>query len=141
MSKIYVASSWRNKHQQDVVVCLRSAGHTVYDFKNPVLGNQGFHWQETGFDPNNCTSEEFRRALNHPVAVEGWQYDFTAMQECDVCVLVLPAGRSASFELGWCQGAGKAGIVLLPSDESFVPELMYRGATIVLSFAEMLDAL
>ena len=35
MSRIYVASSWRNKYQPEVVAALRKAGHGVYDFRNP----------------------------------------------------------------------------------------------------------
>lgn len=30
--KVYVASSWRNEHQQSVVKALRNAGHDVYDY-------------------------------------------------------------------------------------------------------------
>jgi hypothetical protein len=33
MAKIYVASSWRNPFQQDVVGILRALGHVTYDFK------------------------------------------------------------------------------------------------------------
>lgn len=35
MTRIYVASSWRNKYQPEVVAALRKAGHKVYDFRNP----------------------------------------------------------------------------------------------------------
>ena len=35
MARIYVASSWRNKYQPEVVTALRKAGHEVYDFRNP----------------------------------------------------------------------------------------------------------
>lgn len=35
MAKIYVASSWRNPYQPEVVAALRKAGHQVYDFRNP----------------------------------------------------------------------------------------------------------
>ena len=42
MAKIYVASSWRNVFQQDVVDILRDLGHEVYDFKNPTHSNGGF---------------------------------------------------------------------------------------------------
>ncbi len=31
--RIYVASSWRNIYQREVVRLLRAAGHEVYDFK------------------------------------------------------------------------------------------------------------
>jgi hypothetical protein len=33
--KIYVASSWRNAEQPEIVGLLRDLGHEVYDFKNP----------------------------------------------------------------------------------------------------------
>ena len=35
MAKIYVASSWRNSYQRDVVSFLRNEGHEVYDFTHP----------------------------------------------------------------------------------------------------------
>ena len=35
MPKIYVASSWRNPYQPEVVAALKKAGHEVYDFRNP----------------------------------------------------------------------------------------------------------
>ena len=44
--RIYVASSWRNLIQPDVVVMLRNLGHNVYDFKNPGPGNSGFQWAQ-----------------------------------------------------------------------------------------------
>ena len=44
MARIYVASSWRNKYQPEVVAALRKAGHEVYDFRNPKDNPGGFHW-------------------------------------------------------------------------------------------------
>lgn len=35
MAKIYVASSWRNPYQPEVVAALRKTGYEVYDFRNP----------------------------------------------------------------------------------------------------------
>lgn len=46
MAKIYIASSWRNSYQQDVVSFLRNKGHEVYDFRNPPHGNGGFQWSD-----------------------------------------------------------------------------------------------
>jgi len=137
--KIYVASSWRNEVQPDVVRVLRSAGHEVYDFRNPKPGNDGFRWTAIERTPRPWSTEVYRRVVNHPIAIEGFALDFGAMKWADACVLVRPCGASASFELGWCMGAGKRGVVLqLQPDE---PELMFREATIVGSFAELLDAL
>lgn len=36
MAKIYVASSWRNQYQPQVVRFLHEQGHEVYDFRHPV---------------------------------------------------------------------------------------------------------
>lgn len=40
--------------------------------------------------------------------------------ECDLCVLVLPCGRSAHLELGYAVGAGKVTIVLIPDAQERV---------------------
>lgn len=124
---IYVASSWRNNGQPYVVSALRAIGHTVYDFKNPKSGDNGFHWSE--IDPNwkQWTPEKFSTSLEHPLALAGFSSDMDALRACDACVLVLPCGRSAHLELGWAIGAGKTSFILL-DDPLSEPELMYRMA-------------
>lgn len=139
MRRIYVASSWRNAYQPSIVEVLRRAGHQVYDFRNPAPGNTGFRWSDIdpgwkGWDP-----KAYREALQHQIAADGYGLDFSAMQWADTCVLLLPAGRSASFELGWCMGAGKLGVVYIP--EPVEPELMFRDARIVVNGRELLEAL
>jgi hypothetical protein len=137
--KIYVASSWRNLTQPQVVESLRGDGHQVYDFKNPRPGNCGFSW--SSIDPNwaNWTPEEYRAALDHPISKGGFASDFNAMKWADTFVLVLPCGRSAHLELGWACGQGKQTIVLL---EKMEPELMVKMADhICVSLAEVLDIL
>jgi len=122
--KIYVASSWRNSRQQEVVQLLRDHGYQVYDFKNPMPGNHGFHWSEISPEWMNWGAAEFREALGHPVAEMGFALDMAALRECDVCVLVLPCGRSAHLEAGYALGAGKPTIILLSGRDE--PELMYK---------------
>ena len=121
--KIYVASSWRNVRHPNVVDVLRISGHDVYDFKNPAPGNSGFSWSE--IDPNwkQWTNEQYREALNHPIAKRGFNSDFNAMKWADTFVLVLPCGRSAHLELGWACGMGKQTLILLDQME---PELMVK---------------
>lgn len=132
---IYVASSWRNEQQQDVVAALRELGHDVYDFKHPAPGDSGFSW--SSIDPNwkSWTPDEYRKALQHPIAKRGYNFDITALQECDACVLLLPSGRSASWEFGYAISAGKRGVVA--QFGPFEPELMYREAEIVGSMNEL----
>ena len=121
--KIYVASSWRNNIQPKVVEALRIQGHEVYDFKNPEPGDNGFHWSEIDPDWKQWTPAELKDALRHPIAVRGFNKDMNALDECDVCILVMPCGRSAHLEAGYALGAGKPTIILLADGE---PELMYR---------------
>lgn len=124
--KIYVASSWRNIMQPAVVEALVQAGHEVYDFRNPSMGpgarGKGFHWSGIDEDWKAWTPDEFRNALLHPVAVDGFKSDLTGMEWADAFVLVMPCGRSAHLELGWAIGAGKPTVILLDDGE---PELMY----------------
>jgi hypothetical protein len=135
--KIYVASSWRNLLQPGIVHALRRCGHEVYDFKNPPA-RSGFRWSE--IDPNwqAWTPEQYRDALHHPLAVLGYESDISALRWCDACVLVLPAGRSASWELGYAMGQGKAGYVV--QLENVEPELMYREAALITDMNGLFDA-
>lgn len=137
MSKIYVASSWRNTEQPEIVRILRNLGHEVYDFKNPAPGNTGFAWSAIDPDWQRWTPDEYRAALQHPIAVEGYRFDIEALRACDDVVLVLPSGRSASWEFGYAMGQGKRGTVVQFSGTE--PELMYREARIVTRMSELVE--
>jgi len=121
--KIYVASSWRNNTQPEVVQALRAVGHEVYDFKNPP-NRTGFAWSEIDTNWLKWTANDFIKALEHKAAKDGFASDFNAMVWADVCVLVLPSGRSAHSEAGWFAGSNKPVIVL--TDDYQEPELMYK---------------
>lgn len=135
---IYVASSWRNALQPAVVAALRCCRNEVYDFRHPSPGNQGFSWSEIDPAWKDWTPDEYRRALEHDIAVKGHGFDLRALEWCHACVLVLPSGRSASWELGYAMGQGKRAVVAM--FEPCEPELMYRGAEIVTSLRELVDA-
>ena len=124
MTKVYVASSWRNKHYPEVVKQLKSHGFDVYDFRNPPDGKGGFFWKD--IDPNweNWPTRDYIDNLHHPWAEYGFKRDIDAMKAADVCVLVLPCGRSAHSEAGWMAGAGKRVIAYIPEKQE--PELMYK---------------
>lgn len=124
--KIYVASSWRNEYQQGVVASLREHGHDVYDFKNPAPGNSGFAWRS--IDPSwlSWTPEQYVKALDHPLAEGGFKCDMDALRWCDLCLMVMPCGPSASVEMGWAAGAGKKVAIYIP--ELREPDLMIKMA-------------
>lgn len=140
MRRIYVASSWRNQYQPHIVHILREAGHAVFDFRHPKLGNDGFHWSK--IDPNwqAWTQNEYLFALRHPLAQEGYANDFGGMEWADTCVLVLPCGRSAHLEMGWCIGSGRYGVIYMPEPQE--PDLMNKMAqAIVTTESDLLHAL
>ena len=96
MARIYVASSWRNKYFPEVVARL----------------------------PPAWTYAQYAEGLHHPLAERQFQADIDALTWADICVLVLPCGRSAHTEAGWMAGAGKRVIAYIP--EMVEPELMYK---------------
>ena len=124
--RIYVASSWRNPYQPEVVRTLREIGHEVYDFRNPREGNHGFQWSEIDRDWQSWNVETYICALNHPVANKGFALDYDAMEWSECGVMVMPCGRSAHLEAGYFNGAKKPLIIYL--SEKAEPELMYKMA-------------
>ena len=124
MTRIYVASSWRNEYYPEVVQKLRDSGFDVYDFRNPPSGDEGFHWCNVSDKWLDWTPEEYRDNLMHPLTERQFGNDIKAMESCDICVLVLPCGRSAHTEAGWFAGKGKKVIAYIPTKQE--PELMYK---------------
>ncbi|CAN7238471.1 hypothetical protein LJR045_000948 [Microbacterium sp. LjRoot45] len=133
MTRIYLASSWRNAFQPDAVFRLRGAGHQVYDFRNPQtpwtsdnLGDNsgGFSWADIDPDWERWSPWSFRQALTTDTARRGFENDWTAMGASEVGVLLLPCGRSAHLEAGYFAGAaGKRLYIVAPVIDE--PELMY----------------
>jgi hypothetical protein len=122
---IYVASSWRNVRQPEVVAALRRVGHDVYDFRNPSEDDHGFHWSEIDEQWQTWDAGSFIDHLEHPLAQSGFRKDMDALVAADGVVLVMPCGRSAHLEFGFALGQGKHGAILVDNGE---PELMYRMA-------------
>jgi len=139
VSKIYVASSWRNERQPEVVMRLRAEGHEVYDFRHPRADDHGFSLGNIAEAWQSCTMEEYREALNNEIAVSGYNLDMAAMEWADTFVGVQPFGRSASMEMGWAAGRDKRTILLLENGE---PELMVKMFDhICISLDEMISVL
>lgn len=135
---IYIASSWRNDFQPDIVTRLRSHGYMVYDFKGPGDGwgggdggPGGFAWSEVDNDWKNWVSDipSYLNGLAHPRSEEGFLRDMNALRAADVCIMVHPCGVSAAMETGWAVGAGKRVYVYVPGLRE--PDLMVKMAELV----------
>ena len=123
MVRIYLAASWRNAKQPELVGVTQDAGHRVYDYRNPPSGVDGFKWADVDPERKAWRAEDYRRVrTTHPVASRGYLNDFRGMELADTCVLLLPSGRSAHLEAGWFAGRGKRLIILTRDGEE--PELM-----------------
>ena len=133
---IYVASSWRNPKQEEVVIELKAAGYDVYDFKNPSIKDKGFSWSDIDPDWLNWSRIEFLEGLEHPLAKSGFNHDMDALKAASSCLLVMPCGRSAHLELGHAAGAGKPVGILLSSGE---PELMYKMADVLINMDAVMN--
>lgn len=123
--KVYLASSWRNKHFDSVFEKLVAAGFDVYNFRTT---NAYFRWQDiAGFEDYVLHPEADAAAhndvLNHPKAIEAFDNDLKALQEAHVVVLLLPAGNSAHLEAGLAIGQGTPTYILMP--EPCRLDLMY----------------
>lgn len=123
--RIYVASSWKNQYQPALVETLRLVHHQVYDFRNPSPGNEGFAWRSCTKTRPPWTAAELSEVLEHRNAKKGFGLDMAGLKWCDVCILLLPCGRSAHLEAGFIAGSGKPVLVYARPEERFEPELMY----------------
>lgn len=137
MSRIYVASSWRNERQLTIVGLLRGAGHQVYDFREPTEGARGFHWSDIDPAWQEWTPEIYRERIQHTIAQSGFSSDMGALKWATHVLMVKPCGASSHLELGWAAGQEKVTGILLSDGE---PELMYRVAgALLITTDEVLD--
>lgn len=132
MAKIYVSSSWKNEFQPQLVEELRKRGHEVYDFRHPNGRNDRNVWElyyaRVGLD--DCYRQDvvvpsvFRESLVDEEVHRRFSEHYNAMLEADVCVLLLPCGRSSHVEAGFMKGKGKD-VFILDTSCHVIPELMY----------------
>ncbi len=132
--KIYLATSWRNGFYVNMLEQIRGKGYETYDFRDPEYA---FKWSDLDAEWLDWTPEAFVKTLRSPECFRGFQRDMKALRECDLCVLLLPCGRSAHIEAGWAKGAGKKLVIYL-KEEDFEPELMYKMADSIVTTPEEL---
>ena len=126
--KIYVASSWRNQHQQQVVALLRQWGHQVYDYTE-----HGFNWGEVDENWESWSPQDYLTGLRSHIAVSAFQRDLDALWWANACVLVMPCGRSAHLEAGFCIGKSKPTLFYWPDGVTEEVDLMHSLSEIALT--------
>ena len=137
MTKIYIATSWKNPYYQRLRNSLIARGYEVYDFKDP---KHEMYWGDIDPHWKSWTVQEFRESLATPIADNSFQADMNGLRESDIVVLLLPSNRSAHSEAGWHTGRGRPVYIL--SYEPIKPELMYKMYSgICQNFQELVEAL
>lgn len=134
MARIYLASSWRNPYQPELVKDLRAWGHAVYDFRSDTRREPGegekwvhgpteppataFSWSEMDPHWQTWSPSKYRHLLQtSPRAAQGYTGDLRAMEWADTCVLCLPCGNSAHTEAGHMKGRGKRLVIYWENDD------------------------
>ena len=132
MARIYISSSWKNKHHQALVALLRKHGHKVYDFQHPNGRNDRNVWEgvtsklrlSTAYQQGILSGSDYDCMLEEEDVQNRFDEHFKAMSDADTCILLLPCGRSSHVEAGYMAGAGKR-VFVYDTSTHVTPELMY----------------
>lgn len=133
MSRVYIASSWRNHEEvRTIANLLRVWGHEVFDFTDPDRRPEHFDkfsFNSTVFDASELGPREevdWIEFLEAEQTKRAYNADKAGLDWADTVVLILPAGRSAHLEAGYAAGAGKRLVIFgeLPRGEFDVMYLL-----------------
>jgi len=120
---VYLVSSLKNKQVVEVANALEANGITPFtDWQCPGPDADDFlrdHYAARG--------KTFQDAMASAAVECIWQFDKMWLDRSDVCVMVMPCGKSGHLELGYAIGRGKPSYILYDS----VPEridVMHRYA-------------
>ena len=135
--KVYIVGSLRNPVVREVAHAIRGRGFDVFDDWHGCGPDADDHWKVYEQSRNRKYSD----ALRGKLAQHAFSFDKSNLDEADVVVLVLPAGKSGHLELGYAAGKGKRTYILLePDRDEDRWDLMYLFATaVVTNVKELLE--
>lgn len=123
MKQIYLIGSLRNKNIPVMGNRLRTLGFEVFD-----------DWFSPGPEADDFWLKyEKKRGRTYAEALKGWagkhvyEFDKTHIDESDIGILYMPAGKSGHLELGYMIGKGKKCFILF-DEEPERWDVMYQFA-------------
>lgn len=122
MKKIYTIGSLRNPQIPVFGQELRSLGFEVFDEWYAASEDADEWWKTYSIQRGHS----YQQALAGLAAKHVFEFDYNLIQQADIGILLLPAGRSGHVELGYMAGTGKQTYVLLPEDEEPRWDVMYK---------------
>ena len=103
--KIYTATSWKMKNVVlELAKELRSQEHEVDCFCDDSQGRFIFKWTEIAEEVNKFNAIDF---LKDGRTQRAFHEDKKWLNWADICILILPSGKSAHLEAGYAVGQGK----------------------------------
>lgn len=124
--KVYLIGSLRNPEVPRVAAQIRAAGFEVFDDWYAAGPTADDAWR----DYEKARGHKLPEALRGHAARHVFEFDKEHLDNSDVVVLLLPAGKSGHLELGYAIGQNKPSIVQLDADPDRY-DVMYRFAAAV----------
>lgn len=132
--KVYLIGSLRNPEVPKAANKIRELGFEVFDDWYAAGPEADDKWR----DYEKERGRTYREALRGLAADHVYRFDKKHLDECDVAILYLPAGKSAHLELGYVIGKGKRGYIVVDNPERW--DVMYLFADGVFHNFEELKA-
>lgn len=121
MKVVYLIGALRNQQIVELGNKIRAMGFDVFDeWINPGPEADEF-WQK--YEARR--KRTYKEALNSYHAKHIFEFDKTHLDRADICILVMPAGKSGHLELGYAAGTKKKTYVLFEKEPERY-DLMYR---------------
>ena len=125
MTKVYLMGSLRNENIPVIANEIRALGpYDVFDDWFAAGPEADDRWR----DYEKGRGHDLVDALDGHSCNHVFSFDKEHIDSSDICILLLPAGRSGHLELGYAVGKGKHTIICLDGEpERF--DVMYRFAS------------
>lgn len=123
--QIYVIGSLRNENIPDIANKLRKLNFEVFDDWHSVSPNGDDLWK----------IYETKRGRTYEEALNGWHahdvfdFDKKHIDNSDIGVLIMPAGKSAFLELGYMIGQGKPCFIFMDDQERYDVMVLFTEVT------------
>ena len=137
MKTVYLIGSLRNPKTVEVANAIRRLGFDVFDDWMAAGKIADDSWR----DYEKARGHSYAEALAGLAAKHVFEFDLLHLNRCDIAVLLMPAGKSAHLELGYCIGKGKPGFILFDVDPKRYDVMCQFASGIFFSTKALLKAL
>lgn len=132
--KIYLIGSLRNEQIIQIGNRLREAGYATFDDWWAPGRDTDSYWQAYC----KARGQTYRDALQGPYAKHVFAFDKHHLDNSQIGVLIMPAGKSAHLELGYMRGGGKPCYIVMDGEPERYDIMTQLATAVVFSVEELL---